>query len=371
MMKMSKAQRAQGMTTTHNFSAGPATLPKAVLEQAQAEMLSWNDTGCSVMELSHRGEKFRALLSETEDLLRQLMDIPANYQVLFIPGSARLQFSGLPMNLLVENPRANYLVSGYWSKLAYREATKYGQITQVASSADDHFMSVPEPETWQLDEQAEYFYYTPNETLQGVSCPFVPDVSMPLIADMTSCILSKQIDVREFGVIFAAAQKNLGQAGVTVVIIRDDLIQAPMPQTPAMMDFRRYRDSKSLCCTPPTYALYIMNLTLRYWAGQGGVLQIEALNQQKSQLLYQFIDQSDFYYNRVAPRYRSASNVTFNLPKADLEAVFLSKAQEQGLLGLKGHSAVGGLRASIYNAMPLSGVEHLIGFMQIFQKAYS
>lgn len=358
------------MKRVFNFSAGPAMLPEAVLQTARAEMLDWHDSGMSLMEMSHRSPAFMELCAQTEQLLRQLMHIPSNYHVLFLSGGARSQFAMVPMNLLAENKKANYLITGSWSQLAYTEAKKYGAITITASGENENFTTVPEQSGWNVAANARYFYYTPNETIHGVEVPFIPAVGLPLVADMTSCILSREFPIEKFGVIFAAAQKNLSQAGVTVVIIREDLISEPLPFTPSMFDYRCHRDSHSLYNTAPTYAIYIMNLVLQDLKDQGGVAVIRKRNFEKASLLYRFIDNSNFYHNNIDPQYRSTMNVTFRLPTAALEKRFIVEAAQHDLLNLKGHSRVGGIRASIYNAMPLAGVEALVHFMQLFQEKY-
>jgi phosphoserine aminotransferase len=356
------------MKRVYNFAAGPAILPEAVLRTAQQDMLNWRDTGMSVMEVSHRSALFEELVQETQQLLRDMMRIPNNYQVLLMAAGGRGQFAAVPMNLLGENSRADYVVTGNWSHAAYIEAQKYGSIRRVLPTDAVDLVTIPEFSTWQLDPKARYLYYTPNETLLGTEFPYVPQVGVPLVADMTSCILSREYDVSQFGLIYAAAQKNLGQAGVTVVIVRDDLITEPLSITPGVLSYLVFRDSNSLYNTPATYAIYIMNLVLKYWQAEGGVAAIEKINQQKAQILYDYIDQSDAYVNSVDPHYRSAMNVSFSLPTPELNIQFVSAAKQHGLVNLKGHSRVGGLRASLYNAMPLAGVKTLIAFMQQFVK---
>jgi phosphoserine aminotransferase len=357
------------MNRVYNFAAGPAMLPESVLRTAQADMLDWRNSGMSVMEISHRSAMFETLLNETSALLRDLMAIPKNYHILFCTGGARAQFSMIPMNLLAQNDRANYCVTGNWSYLAMQEAQKYGQIHCVFNTDDIDLISIPDEKSWSIDNDARYFYYTPNETLVGLEFPDVPQVSMPIVADMTSYILSSVIDVSKFGLIYASAQKNLGQAGVTLVIIRDDLITQPFAFTPTMYDYACYRDNNSLQNTAPTYAIYIMNLVLQNLKNQGGVAVIEKMNQEKSRLLYAAVDNSNgFYVNKIDPKYRSRLNVSFNLPTEMLEKKFLEQANSAGLVGLKGHKKVGGIRASLYNAMPLAGVEALVSFMQQFSK---
>ncbi len=355
------------MKRVYNFSPGPAMLPTAVLETAQAQMLDWDGSGMSVMEISHRSEAFADLLAQTKQLLRDLLNIPSNYQILFMPGGAKTQFAMIPMNLLADNTQANYCVTGTWSELALREAERYGDVTRVLpAQANPDIASIPAQSEWNINPDAKYFYYTPNETLQGLAFPNIPDVSMPLVADMTSCLLSQEIDISRFGLIYASAQKNLGQAGVTVVIVRDDLISAPQTCTPSMFSYENFRDSDSLYNTSPTYAIYIMNLVLQHWQAQGGMPEIVKNNVAKKTLLYDCIDNSDFYTNKITPAFRSSMNVTFNLPTPELEALFVDEAAKQDLLNLTGHKKVGGIRASIYNAMPLAGVQALVNFMQHF-----
>ena len=356
------------MPRVYNFSAGPAMLPESVLQTAQAQMLDWDGSGMSVMEISHRSPAFEVLLEDTKQRLRNLMPIPSNYHILFMASGGRGQFSAVPMNLLAENTIANYAVTGSWSNLAFQEAEKYGDIKRVIDSDTINLTAIPDQNTWNIDANARYFYYTPNETLLGVEFPFVPQVSMPLVADMTSCILSREFDVSQFGLIYASTQKNLGQAGLTVVIVRDDLIGQPQPCTPGVLSYQQFASSGSLFNTPPTYAIYIMNLMLKDLQARGGVTVVEKINQQKATLLYDAIDQSDFYRNQVSPEHRSHVNVTFNLPTIDQETEFVAAAAVEGLVNLKGHSAVGGIRASLYNAMPLAGVAALVEFMRKFAK---
>lgn len=357
------------MSRPFNFGAGPAMVPKSVLEIAQAEMLNWNNTGMSVMEISHRSQQFMQLRDETEELLRQLMHIPSDYHVLFLSGGARTQFAMVPMNLLAQNPEADYLITGAWSQSAFDEVLRYAQPKIAARVTMEKQLSVPDEAQWQLNSKARYFYYTPNETLLGVELANIPKVSVPIVADMTSCILSRDYDVKKFGLIFASAQKNLGQAGVTVVIVHKDLLSEPFTFTPTMLDYRVHAKNQSLYNTSPTYAIYLMNLVLQWCKEQGGVTVLAQRNQEKAQYLYGYLDQhSNFYHNKIAPAYRSQMNVTFNLPTKELETEFVTKATQVGLVGLKGHSSVGGIRASLYNAMPLAGVKALVSFMEEFRK---
>lgn len=356
------------MQRVYNFSAGPAMLPERVLQTAQAQMLDWDGSGMSVMEISHRSAAFEALLQDTKNRLRELMSIPKNYQILFMASGARGQFSAIPMNLLADNSIANYAVTGSWSNLAAQEAQKYGDIKHVIASDMVNMTAIPDQDKWQVDKDARYFYYTPNETLLGLEFPSVPQVNMPLVADMTSCIMSREYDVSQFGLIYASAQKNLGQAGVTLVIVRDDLVSKPQACTPGVFSYQTFMQNGSVYNTPPTYAIYIMNLMLKDLEARGGVHAVEKINQQKANLLYDFIDKSEFYCNQVMPKFRSTVNVTFNLPTTELDTAFIVAANQESLVGLKGHSSVGGIRASLYNAMPLAGVQKLVEFMQAFKK---
>jgi phosphoserine aminotransferase len=359
------------MARPFNFGAGPATLPESVLETAKTEMLNWRNTGMSVMEISHRSKPFMSLRDETEELLRSLMKIPANYQVLFLPGGARTQFAAVPMNLLAQNPQADYLLTGAWSESAYQEAKRYGNINVVARINSGELLAVPAVTDWQLNEKARYFYYTPNETLLGVEMTEIPSVKVPIVADMTSCILSRKYDVAKFGIIFASAQKNMGQAGVTVVIVHKELLAEPLAATPSMMDYRIQAQHQSFYNTAPTYAIYIMNLMLQWTQQQGGLDVIARRNSEKATCLYNYIDQhADFYTNTIAKEYRSTMNVSFYLPSKELEIEFVAAAAQVGLLGLKGHSSVGGIRASLYNAMSLTGVKALVAFMDDFRQKH-
>ncbi|MSP53695.1 MAG: 3-phosphoserine/phosphohydroxythreonine transaminase [Gammaproteobacteria bacterium] len=359
------------MSRPINFGAGPAMLPESVLSIAQAELFNWQNTGMSVMEVSHRSKQFMQLRDETEELIRQLMQIPSDYHVLFLAGGARTQFAMVPMNLLAQNSHADYLITGAWSQSAYDEATRYGKLSVVARVTAEKLLSVPDQAQWQLNPKARYFYYTPNETLLGVELANTPKIAVPIVADMTSCILSRDYDVKKFGVIFASAQKNLGQAGVTVVIVHKDLLSEPFSYTPSMFDYRIQVKNQSLYNTSPTYAIYIMNLMLKWTQQQGGVPSMMENNAQKAHLLYNYIDTHHFYNNAVAPEYRSQMNVSFNLPTRELEAEFVVAAAQADLLGLKGHSSVGGIRASLYNAMTLAGVEALVRFMEQFRKQHA
>jgi len=357
--------------TIYNFSAGPAVLPKEVLQQAQAEMLDWNGRGMSVMEMSHRGKEFMGIAAQAEADLRELMAIPANYKVLFLQGGASLQFAMIPMNLLRGKASADYLNTGEWSKKAISEAKKYGAVNVVASSADKNFSYVPDFSTWKCDPDAAYLHFTPNETIGGVEFDWLPDAGgVPLVADMSSNILSRSIDVSKYGLIYAGAQKNIGPAGLTIVIVRDDLIGQVVAGTPTLLDYKTHADNDSMYNTPPTYGIYIAGLVFQMLKRNGGVAAMEQANIAKASLLYSAIDDSNAFYNcPVALENRSRMNIPFTLKDASLDAAFVKQAEAYGLLQLKGHRSVGGMRASIYNAMPLAGVQSLVKFMNEFALA--
>jgi len=359
--------------TIYNFSAGPAVLPKEVLLQAQAEMLDWHGSGMSVMEMSHRGREFIGIAEQAEADLRELMNIPANYKVLFLQGGAHLQFSMIPLNLLRGKTTADYLNTGAWSKKAIGEAKKFCEVNVVASTADNNFTSVPAFDTWKCNQDAAYLHYTPNETIGGVEFNWIPDCGdVPLVADMSSNILSREIDVSKFALIYAGAQKNIGPAGLTLVIVREDLLGNVVAGTPTMLDYKVHADNDSMYNTPPTYAMYIAGLVFQWLKKKGGIASMEANNIAKARLLYAAIDASDgFYTCPVAVSDRSRMNVPFTLKDAALDGAFVKQAEAMGLLQLKGHRSVGGMRASIYNAMPLEGVAALVAFMQQFAQQNS
>lgn len=359
------------MSRKYNFSAGPAMLPTEVLEQAQQEMMDWQGTGMSVMEMSHRGKEFTSIAEQAELDLRELMAIPENYKVLFLQGGATSQFSMVPMNLLCDAPRmmADYINTGAWSKKAMTEAGKYCEVNVAASAEDSGFTTIPDESQWQLSDRAAYVHYTPNETIGGVEFHTVPDVGdRPLVADMSSTILSRPVDVAKHGIIYAGSQKNIGPAGLTIVIVREDLIGNTLADTPAMFDYAIHAKAGSMYNTPPTYAWYLAGLVFKWLKGKGGMDAMAEINQRKSQLLYDAIDGSDFYHNAVPVEYRSRMNVPFTLANAELDGVFLSQAAENGLVTLKGHKLAGGMRASIYNAMPEEGVQALVEFMRQFEQ---
>ncbi len=351
-----------------NFSAGPAAIPESVIQQCQNELLNWNNSGVSILELGHRTELFEELLFATEDKLRQAIHIPTNYKILFLPGGARLQFASIPMNLLGKNNTADYVISGHWSNVAFNEAQKYGDVQCVASSELEHFFTIPEIDSWRVNSNAAYRYLCSNETLAGVQFhEFVNHDDVPLVADMTSDFLSRPIDVSQFGVIFASTQKTMGTSGLCVVIVRDDLLTQRQSIIPSVIDFSIQAKKHSLYNTPNVFAIYIVNLMLDWLAAQGGVGHIADVNQSKADKLYGLIDSSDFYNNNVVKAYRSLMNISFNLPTVALEQQFLIEAAESNLINLKGHSVTGGVRASLYNPTGIKAVDALLAFMKNFQ----
>lgn len=357
------------MTQIYNFSAGPAVLPKEVLQQAADEMLDWHGSGMSVMEMSHRGKEFMSIAAEAEADLRELLAIPANYKVLFLQGGAHAQFSMIPLNLLRNKKSADYIDTGIWSQKAIAEARKYGEVNVAASSADRNYTYAPEQSAWKLDPQAAYVHYTSNETIGGVEIFWTPETGdVPLVCDMSSHILSRPIDVSRYGLIYAGAQKNIGPAGLTIVIVREDLIGETLPGTPTMFDYKIHADNDSMYNTPPTYGIYIAGLVFKWLKANGGLVAMEERNIRKAAMLYDYIAGSSLYVSPIAPENRSRMNVPFTLHNNALDAEFLKQAQQRGLLQLKGHKLVGGMRASIYNAMPVEGVQALVSFMQEFER---
>ncbi|MBM4179928.1 MAG: 3-phosphoserine/phosphohydroxythreonine transaminase [Betaproteobacteria bacterium] len=358
------------MERIYNFSAGPAVLPREVLEQARDELVNWQGCGMSVMEMSHRGKEYMGIQAQAEADLRELMGIPANYKVLFVQGGASSQFAMVPMNLLRGKASADYLNTGEWSKKAIKEAKKYGAVNVVASSEDKNFSYAPTQDAWKLDPNAAYVHYTPNETIGGVEIFWTPQTGdVPLVADMSSTILSRPIDVSKYGVIYAGAQKNIGPAGVTVVIVREDLIGQTVAGTPTMFDYKIHADNESMYNTPPTYGIYTAGLVFKLLKAKGGLSAMEKTNRQKAALLYDYMDSTGFYNSPVAKENRSLMNVPFTLKDATLDEDFLKGAKARGLVQLKGHRSVGGMRASIYNAMPVEGVQALVEYMKEFEKA--
>jgi phosphoserine aminotransferase len=359
------------MTPVFNFSAGPAVLPKEVLLEVQNELLDWHGSGMSVMEMSHRGREFMQIAAEAEEDLRSILGIPNNYRVLFLQGGATTQFAMVPMNLLRGHQSIDFVDTGHWSKLAMKEARKYApNINVVTSSEDRGYSYVPAQETWTCDPNAAYLHYTSNETLHGVEFPFVPNSSnVPLVCDASSNFLSRPIDVSRFGLIYGGAQKNIGPAGLTIVIVRDDLIGQTVPGTPTMFDYKVQAEGDSMYNTPPTFAIYVAGLVFKWVQRQGGLKAIEQRNIEKAALLYETIDTSNgFYCCPVEKPFRSRMNVPFRLADENLDEAFIKEAKARNLLQLKGHRATGGMRASIYNAMPLEGVRALTGFMQDFAR---
>lgn len=358
------------MQRVYNFSAGPAMLPEEVLHQASAEMLSWRNSGMSVMEMSHRGKEFMAIAHQAEADLRELLAIPKNYKVLFLQGGASSQFAMVPMNLLRGHSSAEYICTGSWSKKALAEAKKFCQPHLLATTESSRFTCVPEPEDLKVNiDSAGYVHYTPNETIEGVEFPYIPDTgTVPLVADMSSTLLSRPLDVSRYGLMYAGAQKNIGPAGLVVVIVREDLLGQTLPNTPTMFDYTTHAEHESMYNTPPTYAWYLAGLVFQWLQRNGGLNKMAEINQRKAAALYAAIDNSGFYKNPVAINCRSWMNVPFTLPDATLDAAFLTEAKQAGLVTLQGHRSVGGMRASIYNAMPESGVRTLIEFMAEFQR---
>ena len=360
------------MSRKFNFCAGPAALPEAVLLQAQQEMLDWQGRGLSIMEMSHRSSEMMSVAAEAENDLRDLLHIPENYKVLFLQGGASMQFSAVPLNLLPVDGKADYLITGQWSKKAHEEAARLGEAHVVATSKGSNFSTIPAQENWQLNKNAAYLHYTPNETIGGVEFHWTPEVDgVPLVADMSSTILSRPIDVSQFGVIYAGAQKNIGPAGLAIVIVREDLLGRSRADIPKMLDWKTAADNDSMYNTPPTYSWYLAGLVFKWLKAQGGVEGIAKINQRKAEKLYSYIDNSGFYKNPVELQSRSWMNVPFTLPNESLDKPFLQEAEDAGLLNLKGHRSVGGMRASLYNAISEEAVDALIAHMQHFAQRHA
>ena len=357
------------MDRVYNFSAGPAAIPLAVLERARDELTNWGGSGMSVMELSHRGKEFMSIAERAEADLRRLLDIPAGYRVLFLQGGATAQFGAIPFNLAPAGDKADYVVTGSWSKKALAEGRRFLDANVAADSADNGHTEIPDPGSWSLSPDAAYLHYTPNETIGGVEFHFVPESPAPLVADMSSTLLSRQLDVSRFGLIYAGAQKNIGPAGLCIVIVREDLLGRAREGTPSMMDYYQQAEAGSMLNTPPTWAWYVAGLVFEWLLEQGGLAAIEQRNRRKAETLYTAIDGSDFYANPVAKHSRSWMNVPFTLADPALDPRFLEQAKAAGLVTLKGHRSVGGMRASIYNAMPQEGVDALVSFMREFERS--
>lgn len=356
------------MDRVFNFSPGPAALPTVVLERARAELLSWRGTGMSVMEVSHRGKDFIELAAHSETTLRGLLGIPEHYKVLFLQGGATLQFAAVPMNLAGPDSRADYVLTGSWGKKASSEGERYLTVNVAADAKETNYTTIPDPNAWAVTDGAAYLHYTPNETIHGVEFHAVPAISdAPLVVDMSSTLLSRPIDVSRFGLIYAGAQKNIGPAGLVLVIVREDLLDRARPETPSVANYRVMADSDSMSNTPPTLAWYFAALVFDWLVEQGGLSVMGERNRRKAAKLYATIDESDFFSNPVVPEHRSWMNVPFTLADASLDGTFLAEAAAAGLVNLKGHRSVGGMRASLYNAMPEEGVDALIRFMAGFE----
>lgn len=359
------------MARVINFSAGPAVLPEEVLAQARDELLDWNGSGMSVMEVSHRGKAFTRVAEQAEADLRELLQVPDDYAVLFLQGGATLEFALLPMNLASAGQGVDYLVTGSWSKKAVSEARAVRKVSIVADGSASRFTDIPARAAWRLDPQAAYFHYCANETIEGLELHSVPEVGgVPVVADLSSTILSRPLDIPKYGVIYAGAQKNIGPAGLVIMIIRRDLLERAPADLPNILKFASHSAEGSMLNTPPTFAWYVAGLVFQWIKRQGGLSAMAARNQRKASLLYQAIDGSGFYRNPVTPEHRSWMNVPFTLPREELDAVFLKEAEQQGLMNLKGHRSVGGMRASIYNAMPEAGVAALVAFMADFARRH-
>ncbi|OGV32364.1 MAG: phosphoserine transaminase [Legionellales bacterium RIFCSPHIGHO2_12_FULL_35_11] len=354
----------------YNFGAGPAALPEVILKQTQAELLNWQEKGMSILEIGHRTNDFMELMEKSQVLLRELLSIPQNYHVLFLGGATRMQFAMLPMNLLSKDKQAGYFISGVWSKIAYEECKHLKRAYCVASTENTGFTKIPEPINWQLQDNTAYVYFSSNETINGVQfgeCPQFGDI--PVISDMTSSFLSEPVNIQDYGVIFAGSQKNVAPAGLTIVIVKDELLRGqPEYPIPTMLDYRTYVKHNSFYATLPTFNCYMAYQMFEWIKEQGGVSELQKLNVAKAKKLYDYIDNNSFYKCNVDTKSRSIMNVCFTIANKDLEPAFIAKASDAGLLALKGHKMVGGLRASIYNSMPMAGVDALLNFMDEFAK---
>lgn len=352
----------------YNFSAGPSMLPVSVLEKAQAEMVEYGKSGMSVMEMSHRSKDYEAIIQGAEALVRELMHVPDNYKVLFVQGGGSSQFAMAPMNFAAKNKKADYVITGQWAKKAAQEAERYITVNKVASSADKTFSYIPKLDPEQFSPDADYFYICYNNTIYGTRYTELPKTNAPLVADISSCVMSEEIDVSKFGMLFAGAQKNLGPAGVTLVIVREDLIGNAMEDTPTMFNYKTHADNGSMYNTPPTYSIYILKLVLEWIKEQGGVGALQKINEKKAAILYDYLDQSTLFKGTVVKEDRSLMNIPFVTGNEELDAKFVAEAKAAGFVNLKGHRTVGGMRASIYNAMPVEGVEALVAFMKKFEQ---
>ena len=358
------------MTQAYNFSAGPAMLPKEVLLKIQEELIEYENSKASVMEISHRGIDFMEAAQKSEQDLRELLKIPDHYKVLFLQGGASAQFSMVPINLLRGGSKANYANTGHWSVKAIAEAKRYCEVNVCTDSTENNFTNIDDFQNWDIDEAASYLHYTPNETIAGLEFDYIPDVSMPIAADMSSTILSREIDVSKYGVIYAGAQKNIGPSGLTIVIVRDDLIGHAVNGQPKLFDYATQANNDSMFNTPATFPWYVAGRVFEWVKEKGGLSAMQTINKAKAESLYSAIDNSDFYSNPVSMKYRSWMNVPFLLADEKLNSKFLERSKDSGLLALKGHRSVGGMRASIYNAMPQEGVDALVSFMNDFEKDF-
>ena len=366
---MAAAPQIKPAARIFNFGAGPATMPVEVLEKAKWELVNWHEAGMSVMEMSHRGKEFTRIAAEAEADLRKLASIPASYKVLFLQGGATMQFAGVPMNLLRGRKVIDVVNTGVWSQKVIAEGRKFAEVNVVASSEDRNFTYVPRPHTWKRSADAAYLHICSNETIGGVEYHFTPDTGdTPLVADMSSHILSRPLDVTRYGLIYAGAQKNIGPAGLVVIIVREDLLGGAMKETPDVINYAIQAKNESMLNTPPTFSLYLAGLTFKWLLERGGLGGIELVNIRKAGILYDYLDSQDFYSNPVAKEDRSRMNVPFKRRDESLDAKYLAEAEARGLSQLKGHRSVGGMRASIYNAMPVEGVEALVAFMEEFRK---
>jgi phosphoserine aminotransferase len=357
----------------YNFAAGPAALPESVLEQVKDELLDWHGSGMSIMEMSHRSKEFSQVIEESQADIKELLNLPGNYKVLFLQGGATSQFSMVPLNLLGDKQSADYINTGFWSDRAIVEAKRYGKVNIAADSQGNKFTKLPAADKsgWQLDKNAAYVHYTANETIHGVEFDYIPETgSVPLVSDMSSNILSRPLDVSKFGLIYAGAQKNIGPAGLTIVIVRDDLLGKAKAETPYLFDYKTLADNASMANTPPAFAWYVAGLVFKWIKAEGGLNEMARRNERKANLLYKAIDESGFYKNPVHPSCRSRMNIPFTLKSAELEAPFQKEAKAAGLLALGGHRAVGGLRASLYNAVSEEAVVALTDFMKDFAKRH-
>lgn len=363
------SQEVNFMSRVYNFSAGPSMLPEAVLKTAADEMLEYGNSGQSVMEMSHRSKEYDAIIKQAEADLREIMNIPDNYEVLFLQGGASTQFAMIPLNLMTKNGKADYIITGQWANKAYKEAARYGKARAVASSADKTYSYIPKTTAADFDSEADYVHICMNNTIYGTKYNELPDTGdVPLVADISSCILSEPVDVSKFGVLYGGAQKNVAPAGLTIVIIRKDLIGNAMDITPTMLNYSTHAENESMFNTPPCYTIYVAGLVFKWIKELGGLEEMKKLNEKKAKLLYDFLDSSKLFKGTVVPEDRSLMNVPFVTGNDELDAKFVAEAKAAGFVNLKGHRSVGGMRASIYNAMPYEGVEKLVAFMKKFEE---